>query len=232
MTPNLNFIPVCETYYYISCKYFEQYKFAENWLRKNNPSFSWDILSHKYEENQEFKNICDLKRNSAYIAVVFQAMAIEGFVNLIGSAYMGDGYRKYEKKSALVKIKIIRENVFAVDEPLENGLKEKLKKLFKKRNNLVHAKPREIPLKRLTTEEVLNEEIRKNDEREFFQSLHDECYFVFDRIDEDMTVYMDLKKSITELEKETEDIVSRITNNYEEQINKTICEILEPKIIG
>ena len=74
-------------------------------------------------------------------AIVFEAMAIESYVNLMG-AYLTDEEAYYEQCKELPIRKKIEYVASSLNKKFPEGLKWRIQRLFNKRNDLVHQKPR------------------------------------------------------------------------------------------
>ena len=101
---------LCVTYNEISQQAFLEYTKAEAYLKSLGLT-CWDYLSHSKCENDNYHHATCQREKSAITAIVFQALAVEAFVNLYGAQKIGEEvfYSKYETKgtSTLEKLKKI-----------------------------------------------------------------------------------------------------------------------------
>ena len=101
---------LCENYNGMSQSFYAQYKDAERYL-KSMKCDDWDILSPATDETEKYVTAQSMRLHSAIAAIVFQALAVEAFVNLYGAQKVGDEafYSKYDFKGAttLSKLKAI-----------------------------------------------------------------------------------------------------------------------------
>ena len=132
-------------------------------------------------------NLCQ-KIDDSYIgSIVFEAMAIESYVNLMG-AYLTDEkvyYKKTRNKPTKEKLTYIFETI---GKEFPEDLKERIGGLFSKRNDLVHQKPRAIVI------DIPNSDretiLREKDKLDKALSLD------FETIDTDMKLYDELKSTV------------------------------------
>lgn len=185
------YVPLCEQYNDIAQSFFQQYKD----LRDEQASLGKpiDYFEKPNEaEHQTFLSIGILR--TAIGAVVFEAFAIESYVNFWGASLLGDSqfYEKYEsgkkgqKYSTIEKIKLICKDDFQSPYPTGGTHFSNLKALFSKRDRLAHNKPKGHKIELI--ENALHSE---------FESADKEISFVFDNLETDMTMYSELKTNLT-----------------------------------
>ena len=120
-------------------------------------------------------------------ALVFQAMAIESYANLMGAYLTNESefYKKYERAPIDKKLSGIIERLgYSISEDLIS----RIKKLFNRRNDLVHQKPKSF---------FLNIDPNKSDA--FFEqkeALLSECSVSFSHVEESMCLYSELKEAL------------------------------------
>ena len=111
---------LCETYNKISQQAYEEYTESIIYLKSLGCAY-WDFLEHTEEENAKYMSAMQDRERSALTAIVFQALAIESFVNLLGVQRIGEEvyYSEYETKGSTTL------------EKLKKICKEFLKNLYK-----------------------------------------------------------------------------------------------------
>lgn len=84
--------------------------------------------------------LCQKIDDNCIGAIVFEVMAIESYVNLMG-AYLTDEEAYYEQCKELPIRKKIEYVASRLNKKFPEGLKWRIQRLFNKRNDLVHQKP-------------------------------------------------------------------------------------------
>ena len=130
-----------EQYSRISKKFYEDYLSAKYVCQNIDKIISFDFDPNRY---LNFLLAQLHKEDDAAVAVlIFQAMAIESYANLMG-AYFLDETTFYEKKERKFIEKKLTDIIKAIDKKPPADLIKKIEVLFEKRNALVHQKPRGI----------------------------------------------------------------------------------------
>lgn len=171
-------------YYSISAVNYEQYKyFKEEYKKLTNGNKEWDMFSHTKEENDKYMEYWSNYKYYAFVAVVFQALAVEAYINYYGFKNLGDTKFEthYEKIDTVNKYIIIYEIVNKKEFPKSEVVYEKLKKLIGLRNHLVHSKASKVNMK--------GEDLQK-----FMNDLSKPFGKLFSEIDNVMTTYNGLVK--------------------------------------
>ena len=159
-----------------------------------------------FEENLLASINLSQKIDDSYIgAIVFEAMAIESYVNLMG-AYLTDEkayYKDTRKQSTKEKLSYIftkNEKEFPV------ALQERIGGLFTKRNNLVHQKPQSIVM-----------DVR-NDNRETVMrgkdKLDKSLFLDLENIETDMNLYDELKEAVKNVRGAEHELIDEIMLKY------------------
>lgn len=195
------YLPLCEQYEAMAQNFFKQYQD----LSKETNQFgeSYDILENPHEA----LDMCAAKMHAfqaAICAIVFEAFAIESYVNLFGAYHMGDSaYReKYESSkphySTIEKIKLLCKNEFQTPYPTGGSHFAALKNIFKKRGKLAHNKP-------------ASHEITAKSESPFddYSEAIEEVSFVTNGLDEEMKLYQTVKQNLISASKQPDPIVSQ-----------------------
>jgi len=122
-----------------SKEFYQEYVFQKEEVNTlNNQKPCWDYLSHTPEENQKYEYFSYRARRNAIASFVFQALAVESFINLYGSYKLGDKFNKeFERKPTLKKLYLLCKEVTKKEFPTEDSLYIDLEDLLNKRNELV-----------------------------------------------------------------------------------------------
>lgn len=97
--------------------------------------------------NEMSHELFDQRYTHQVTAIVFQAMAVEAFINEYAYLRLGKSYfESIDKLSALDKILIACKMITGKDFPKDRNAYNLLKKIIKLRNDLVHYKAKEIDL--------------------------------------------------------------------------------------
>ena len=158
----MSFFPMlCENYNGMSQSFFSQYKDVNTYLRSLGTE-NWDYLEHSPEENQRFNEAHTMRLNSALAAVVFQALAVEAFINLYGAQKIGEEkyYSEYELKGVTTtkKIKRICSETLGQPYPTNDRAYSRLISLLEKRDRIVHTKPRALKIDEIENDLPIFEE--------------------------------------------------------------------------
>ncbi len=121
-------------YHEVLKKIDELYGVDNRWLLGND----FNEMSHE---------LFDQRYTHQVTAIVFQAMAVEAFINEYAYLRLGKSYfESIDKLSALDKILIACKMITGKDFPKDRNAYNLLKKIIKLRNDLVHYKAKEIDL--------------------------------------------------------------------------------------
>ena len=152
-------------------------------------------LSHSAEENCKYDKYSHIVRRNSIAAIVFQALAIESYINLYGTYNLGKKFDKEcERKPTLKKLCSLCKEVTEKDFPTNEDLYKSLKLLFEKRDALVHYKAHTIDSKASTMSE-------------FEDYLYKHIVYAFSNIDKFILLYDKLKNKLKELEGIEYDII-------------------------
>ena len=178
---------MCYVEFWSTKAFYDSGKFIIDDTDRNNLTTAI-TLSQKIDEN--------------YIgAIVFEAMAIEAYVNLLG-AYLTDEktyYKETNKKSTKEKLNYIFEKI---GKHFPDELQERIGGLFLKRNRLVHQKPEAIviDIHNSDRETVLREKDR----------LDKALFLDLENIDEDMKLYNELKEAVKTAREAEHELIDEI----------------------
>ncbi len=204
---------LCENFSVMSKGFYQQYKEATVYLRGLKCK-TWDFLIHSEEENRKYIEAFSLRLNAAFAAIVFQALAVEAFVNLYGAQKIGEEkfYTEYEIKGATTesKLKEICKNYLRKKYPTSTKQYNRLNSLLKKRDRIVHSKPKEIDM---------------HSESNNYYEMFDQYEFVYKDIDDEMNSYETVKKVLQELEGSQYDLIEEIQRLLMGELYENISEI-------
>ena len=175
---------------------------------------SWDLLSHSEEENETYKYYWAIIRRNTISIVVFEALAIESYINLYGYYNLKEKFNKdYEYRPTLKKLCDLCEDVTKKKFPKGEKLYCQLTNLFKKRDDLVHFKSESIIIKG-SSEEEFNSFISKH-----IGSTTDI------ELDQYIILYDDLRNKLKELEGCELDVVDKQKKDTLDSILSNIADM-------
>lgn len=210
------YMPLCEQYNSLAQNFYQQYLIQRNEAIRVGKSFD-------FFENPEAA-ILQSKRNIiilqlAICSVVFECFAIESYVNFWGAYRLGDDayYSKYETKprySTIEKIKLLCKDEFNSPYPTGGKHFATLKRLFTKRGQLAHDKPKGHMISNLNGNTF-------DDYNEAISALS----FVASGIDEELQLYQTVKENLSIASKLPDPVVElqeRAGNAIEASIEQMI----------
>ncbi len=165
---------------------------------------------------QKYGRLMDYTLNSekaAIAAVVFQALAIEAYINLFGVSVFGEhfyglmlGNDKLERANTIKKLKYIC-NSFGKDYPDTHITA--LQSLFKKRDKLVHQKPHQY-----CTEPLPFDYDNPQKSFEPLIKFQEDMMFVFDNLPREMMLYQELQENIRLVRNAENELTVEIHQKY------------------
>lgn len=214
---------LCETYNEISQKAYKDYLEAVHYL-KSLGCAHWDMLDHTAEENEKYTEAMQQREKSAITAIVFQALAVEAFVNLYGAQRVGEDkyYADYESKDAPAKerttegkLKKICKEYLNKPYPTNDKAYSRLISLLNKRDSIVHTKPRAVII---------------DGEHVSYDDFMSQTEYIYKNIDEELESYENLKENMRQLEGKEHDLIEEnfyglyngIKDNFEEMLSKAL----------
>ena len=209
------FTVYCELCSSIAKNFYNEYKETKDLLNKlcENKD-SWDLLSHSDKENELFNYYWSVIRRNTVSIIVFEALAVESYINLYGYYYLKEKFdKKYEYKPTLIKICDLCEDVIKTRFPKGEQLYCQLFKLFRKRDELVHFKADSIDVEESTEEEFIDfisKYIGSTSSKE---------------LDEYIEIYDELRKKMKELEGCEIDFIDRQKKEVYESMTDKIAEM-------
>ncbi|NLY44519.1 MAG: hypothetical protein GX053_00765 [Tissierella sp.] len=207
---------LCEIFYNMSLEQYNLYKSNKKELDdicKGN--YYFDVLSHAPEENIAFHSCYNKAYSAAISSIVFQAFAIEAFINFYGSIKLGHHvfHDHYDRISIRDKIIIISKIATGKDFPKGEKVYELINKVIRQRDKLVHHKGKEIRFEDCS-------------EEQFHKTMHMNIDFIFDDIDDLVKTYPLFIKTIAILEGKEIDAYNEqqlnLTNEFLRVIKNTI----------
>ena len=224
----------CEMYAGMADSFYRQYLAAkEVYDDTHHDSIPIIDEAQNYDRVLKIYNLNNLMEVNAIAATVFQALAIEAYINLFGVYQLGEEkfYSEYEPPKAtkpknfrymnsLNKLKRICKDGLGKDYPEDSAVY--IEELFEKRDRLVHSKPKPCYLDK---DKLYNYD-DPSDNYKDIEAFFDEINFVYKDIDEQMMLYKQLKENIRDLrkaEKElTEEIQANLLGNIYNAVEETI----------
>ncbi len=195
----------CNQYASISLTAYEGYLKQRSFF-DSYKSNNVDVLRSPQEYLHLCKSISTMD-DFAVSAIVFQALAIEAYVNLAGAYVLGESefYSTHERKSTVDKLKILANKL---NGKFSDALLNKVKTLFYKRNCLVHQKPKKFIIN-VQTYNYLNPAKNFEDIEAFFQ----EQTIAYENIDEEINTYFELQEELRSMRACKLELVEEIKNN-------------------
>ena len=144
------FIPtMCEVYNEISLSFYERFKVSDNeinLLTDGNKTF--DVLSHTKEEVAKYNSLYKDMNEFLYCSIIFQAFAIEAYVNFIGVNKLDEKefFEKHERKNTIAKLRLILNRAYNQNLDIRKEILTDINKLFDFRDHLVHFKSKRVEL--------------------------------------------------------------------------------------
>ena len=189
---------------------------------------------HQYQEDAKSgdPSASIAMEQAAICAVIFQALAVESYVNLFGSVVLGDDvFRcRYESEtdkkhraSTIDKIKNICNIELGNPYPTSGEHFRTLKGLLDKRNKLVHPKSKPHTIEN----RPYNYKKPEDSCSDYVQAFNEEIGFIYNSLEAEMLVYDDLKKNLARCNKGVE-VIELLRDNLANEIGKTIANSIKP----
>ena len=188
---------------------------------------------HQYQENAKSgdSSASMAMEQAAICAVIFQALAVESYVNLFGSVVLGDDvFRcRYESEidkkhraSTIDKIKNICNIELGNPYPTSGEHFRILKGLIDKRNKLVHPKSKPHTIENRPFNYKKPEESRSD----YVQAFNEEIGFIYNNLESEMFVYDDLKKNLARCNSGVE-VIGALLDDLAKESGKTIADSIK-----
>lgn len=215
------YLPLCEQYERMAQSFFQQYNDLN--AKHTNLGKPKDYLEDPVGASVQMQLTLDIL-HAAIASIVFEAFAIESYVNFWGAYRLGDEsyYSNYEstnkKKSTLEKMKQICKDEFKSPYPTGGTHYAHLKALLKKRDRLAHNKS--------TGYLVSCQNGQYVDE---FDNAYKEYAFIFESLDEDMKLYKEVKNNLAKCSgkpEPTEELVQKAYSVMERSLINIISPLL------
>ena len=209
MKKEISVLPMlCETYNEISQQAYKEYIEAITYLKSLGLDV-WDYCDHTKEQNEKYTSAMQKREKSAITAIVFQALAVEAFINLFGAQRIGETtfYTQYECRGSttLGKLKKISKEFLHKPYPTEGKAYSMLISLLNKRDSIVHTKPKAVTI---------------NGEPIDYDDFMSQTEYIYKNIDGELECYEKLKRSMASLEGKERDLIQE---NLENTLN-VICD--------
>lgn len=223
---------VCNKYAALAQKSYEDYLEA----KRNYTAFEWpkDSLSAPISDTLILFQYRGQMLSHALSAVVFQALAIEAYVNLFGVSELGNerfftelepsrdqkpkGFNWFSTENKLREICRWSDNCTEYPEHHIQAIKA----FFDKRNKLVHVKPR---AHNLVVKEYNYEKPEEN-YREYID-MYEELSFVDENLDQEMQLYAQLQENIRVARGATHELTTEQTIEIFNALGDAIQDVFE-----
>ncbi|SFO93461.1 hypothetical protein SAMN05216343_10141 [Oscillibacter sp. PC13] len=201
-------LPLCEQYAAMAKSFYFQYHQHQENAKSGAPSASIAM------------------EQAAICAVIFQALAVESYVNLFGSVVLGDDvFRcRYESEtdkkhraSTIDKIKNICNVELRNPYPTSGEDFGILKGLLDKRNKLVHPKSKPHAIENRPYNYKKPEDLYSD----YVQAFNEEIGFIYNNLEVEMLVYDELKKNLARCNKGVE-VIGLLRDNLEKKLEKLL----------
>jgi len=203
-----------EVYYGISKGYHEMFHDALKEIQLligDKPSY--DVLSHSQEDNNRFFYFEQIQRQAMMICIVFQAFAIEAYVNLIAVNLYEENefFGKFEEMGTLKKINKIFSEKLKSDFKKDKDIYNLVDITFDLRDKLAHFKSKKIDL------HAMQEDPDIYNPYEFYTDF-------YEKIDNIVNTYPKFKVLVDGLV--GHDVIDKQMNDIEEMLKFNIQEII------
>lgn len=223
-TEMIFYFPYGERYHSLAQSFYWQYKEACKVIESD--ALPKDLLD-SVDAKDEYHFLFECKENMAISAIIFEALAIEAYVNFWGAAVLGDDvfYAKYEPdkakrketgeknfpKTTLDKIKRICKDEFKHPYPTDQEHFRMLKQLFDDRDRLVHYKPKGHLIKRPDPNQIYTLGMEKEAYKEYTDAC-EELNFIYANIDNHMCLYQQVKDNLQVCSGKTDPYLQMVSN--------------------
>ena len=224
------YVCLCERFSELSREAYAQYVLALTALEKYE---GVDFLSLPPWCYEEYIDLNHKQLTGAISAIVFQALAIEGYVNLFGVIELGENvfYTEIEPPkgkqpkgfhyfSTLGKIAEICERSKRITTTYPEKHLSELGQLFRKRDQLVHHKPHPHAI----SKQPFDYENPAASYSDYIEAKQ-EILFVYEGLDEQMRLYDEMKANITTLRGTGVELTEELMYAYCAEISSSIEEM-------
>ena len=221
MKKEISVLPMlCETYNEISQQAYKEYIEAITYLKSLGLDV-WDYCDHTKEQNEKYTSAMQKREKSAITAIVFQALAVEAFINLFGAQRIGETtfYTQYECRGSttLGKLKKISKEFLHKPYPTEGKAYSMLTSLLNKRDSIVHTKPKAVTI---------------NGEPTAYDDFMSQTEYIYKNIDGELECYEKLKRSMASLEGKERDLIQENLEKTLDVFSDSISYIYYKTIFG
>jgi len=182
---------------------------------------NFDVLSHNQNENTLFHSYYHKIYSSAISTIVFQAFAVEAYINFYGTKKLGKGvfHEHYDRINIKDKIIIVSRIATGKDFPKGEKVYELVKKLFSQRDKLVHHKGHGINFKECTQESFQN-------------TMYGNIEFVLNDIDNLVNTYPMFINTLAALEGKQLDLYTEQQTELVNELQMTIVDTMKKAFGG
>lgn len=215
----IGYLPLCEQYNCLAQSFYQQHLEAKAQLsRLGGPA---DFLDNPVLANAQFELTMGVLQ-TAICAVVFEAFAIEAYVNFFGAYTLGDSayYSIYEsgeqgkRYSAIEKVKLLCKEQFKSPYPTDGDHFRRLKCIFGKRDRLAHNKPK--------SHEISTKNVGNFDD---YYDAMSEISFVYDGLEKEIGLYNEVKINLITASKQP-DPITAYRDSVATAIAKSIVQMI------
>jgi len=215
-------------YYGQSIHYYEKYKCKLSELSAFSDNKTYKVIK-TLEDELKYKDLFHDSREYLYISIVFNAFAIEAFINLVGVTVFGNDvfFSEIERKNTFPKIRsIFHELKDDFDKHTEE--KELIELAFDLRHKLAHSKSKQLDLIDIQNDiyhKFSPENLGKYTYEDIFDPL-EELNWLAGNVEAAMSAYPNFKELVNKtlgydiFEKQAENLQRSIDYNIQEMFKK------------
>ncbi len=210
-----------KTYYKEYLQITDEYDSANEYMKKHPEDT--EAVSRVYA-------LAGAREVKAIAAVVFQAFAIEAYVNLFGYIVFGEEYYTKRIDRGLLERKPVEIKLDLICTELNStypvGHKGEIEVLFTKRDGIVHQKPKKYEI-------AVQPFDYAHPENNFLEmaKIEQENYFFFENLDRNMQLYEELQENIKTIRGTGCELIKEISNKQLEsslkEMDRNIAEIYQ-----
>ena len=157
------------------------------------------------------------REQAAIKAVVFQALAIEAYVNLFGYCVTGKMEIKNNNGHYMPTVSKLEEVCRHLSKQYPSDSAERIKRLFHKRDSLVHQKPQTMTITKQPFD-YNHPEKNYEDISSFYSTLNK----LYTNLDVEMQLYFELQENIKVIRNSDKELLDELC---QDQVSKAIIEI-------
>ncbi len=219
-----------EIYYGLSIHYYENYKNKLSELYAFADNKSYKVIKTP-EDEMKYKVLFHDSREYLYISIVFNAFAIEAFINLVGVTVFGNEvfFSEIERKNTFPKIRLIFHEL-KDDFDKHTEVKELIELAFDLRHKLAHSKSKQLDLIDIQNDiyhKFSPENLGKYTYEDIFDPF-EELNWLANNVDTSLVAYQKFKELTNKIlgydifAKQAESLQRSIDYNVQEMIKKGV----------